>query len=79
MREPDGVLGEIARRKRSEVAARLAGTTLAELRGHARRTDRSLAGALGGLGARFIMEVKKASPSAGSIRPDCDPASQAAA
>ena len=44
------------------------------------RTDpTSLASALARPGARFVMEVKKASPSAGAIRPGADPAAQAAA
>ena len=54
----DGVLGEIAARKRSDVSARLAGVSLDP--GPSRR---SLRDALAQSGARFIMEVKKASPS----------------
>ena len=54
----DGVLAEIAERKRQDVAARLDGLTL-----DPEPTRRSLREALGRSGARFIMEVKKASPS----------------
>ena len=54
----EGVLGEIVRRKRLEVADRLGGRTIA-----AEPTGRSLRAALSRPGARFIMEVKKASPS----------------
>jgi len=54
----EGVLGEIAERKRSDVSARLNGATL-----DPEPTRRSLRDALAKPGARFIMEVKKASPS----------------
>lgn len=54
----EGVLGEIAGRKRRDVAARLGGVTL-----DPEPTRRSLREALARPGARFIMEVKKASPS----------------
>jgi indole-3-glycerol phosphate synthase/phosphoribosylanthranilate isomerase len=54
----EGVLGEIAERKRHDVASRLLGISL-----DPEPTRRSLAGALRRPGARFIMEVKKASPS----------------
>jgi indole-3-glycerol phosphate synthase/phosphoribosylanthranilate isomerase len=51
------VLGRIVERKRREVAARLAGPV------RATPTTRSLRAALAKPGARFIMEVKRASPS----------------
>jgi indole-3-glycerol phosphate synthase/phosphoribosylanthranilate isomerase len=51
------VLARIVTRKRSEVAARLSGPVAAE------PTTRSLHAALARPGARFIMEVKRASPS----------------
>lgn len=54
----EGVLAEIAERKRADVAQRLAGISH-----DPRPTRRSLRSALGRPGARFIMEVKKASPS----------------
>jgi indole-3-glycerol phosphate synthase/phosphoribosylanthranilate isomerase len=70
--EPGGVLGEIVARKRSDVAARLAGGAPP-----AAPTQRSLRAALARPGARFIMEVKKASPSEGAIRTGADAAGQA--
>jgi indole-3-glycerol phosphate synthase / phosphoribosylanthranilate isomerase len=73
----EGVLGEIVRRKRADVAERLGGTSLAELAARAEPTRRSLAAALARPGARFIMEVKRASPSGGSIRAGADPAAYA--
>jgi indole-3-glycerol phosphate synthase/phosphoribosylanthranilate isomerase len=77
--EPQGILGEIVRRKRADVAERLGETSLADLRAQARPTGRSLAAALETPGARFIMEVKRASPSAGAIRAGADPRSVARA
>jgi len=74
MRDPGGVLGAIVARKRRDVAARLGGTEIV-----ARPTRRSLAGALGRPGARFIMEVKKAAPSAGLLRPAADAGAMARA
>lgn len=74
MTEPTGVLGEIVARKRIDVAARLAGGVPA-----AAPTRRSLRAALAKPGARFVMEVKKASPSEGAIRRGVDPAEQAGA
>lgn len=69
-----GVLGQIEVGKREELAARFAGVTIDSLRAAAPRTGRSLAGAIAQEGARFILEIKKASPSAGPIRADADPA-----
>ncbi len=54
----ESVLDRIIERKRGEVASRLAGVSA-----DARPTSRSLAAALRRPGARFIMEVKRASPS----------------
>ncbi|WP_114954804.1 bifunctional indole-3-glycerol-phosphate synthase TrpC/phosphoribosylanthranilate isomerase TrpF [Sphingosinicella terrae] len=79
MREPDGILGEIVRRKRADVATRLGSTSLVDLRNRAEPTRRRLRAALARPGARFIMEVKRASPSAGALRADVDPAAQACA
>jgi len=75
----EGVLGEIVRRKRVEVAARLGGVTLDALAARAEPARRSLRSALARPGARFIMEVKRASPSGGAIRADADPATVARA
>jgi indole-3-glycerol phosphate synthase/phosphoribosylanthranilate isomerase len=44
------------------------------LRARARPTGHSLAAVLAKGGARFILEIKKASPSGGAIRPGADPA-----
>jgi indole-3-glycerol phosphate synthase/phosphoribosylanthranilate isomerase len=75
MAEAEGVLGEIVARKKTDVAARLAGADL----GGAEPTRRSLRAALARPGARFIMEVKRASHSQGSLRAGADPAAIARA
>ncbi|MEO7278139.1 MAG: hypothetical protein ABIW33_08970, partial [Sphingomicrobium sp.] len=74
MAEPDGVLGKIAATKRAELAQRFAGVSLDAIRAQARPTSASLAQSLGSPGARFILEIKKASPSQGLIRAAADPA-----
>jgi indole-3-glycerol phosphate synthase/phosphoribosylanthranilate isomerase len=79
MGEPASVLDAIVTRKRSDVAARLSGQSLADLRAEAAPTSRSLAAALARPGARFIMEVKRSSPSEGVLRADADPAALARA
>jgi len=79
MGEPASVLDAIVTRKRSDVAARLSGQSLGDLRAQAAPTSRSLAAALARPGARFIMEVKRASPSEGLLRADADPAALARA
>jgi indole-3-glycerol phosphate synthase/phosphoribosylanthranilate isomerase len=75
--EPAGVLGEIAATKRKELARRYGGVALDAVRARAHSTEHSLASALAGPGARFILEIKKASPSGGAIRPGADPAALA--
>lgn len=73
------VLGEIVARKRVDVTERLRGISLDTLRGQARPTRRSLRTALARAGGRFIMEVKRGSPSQGLLRAGVDPAAQARA
>jgi indole-3-glycerol phosphate synthase / phosphoribosylanthranilate isomerase len=75
--EPQGVLDAIAAAKRSELARRFDAVSIAALRARAQPTRKSLSQALSKPGARFILEIKKASPSAGSIRPHADTAALA--
>jgi indole-3-glycerol phosphate synthase/phosphoribosylanthranilate isomerase len=77
VREPVGVLAKIAEAKRKELAERYEGVSLDGLRADAAPTERSLAAVLARSGARFILEIKKASPSEGAIRPGADPAALA--
>ena len=77
MAEPAGVLGQIAAAKRTELAARYDGVSLEALRARAQPTRRSLTAVLARKGARFILEIKRASPSEGAIRQDADPAALA--
>jgi len=75
--EPLGVLGEIAAAKREELDRRYEAVSLDALRTRVGPTEHSLTAALARPGARFILEIKKASPSAGAIRPGADPAALA--
>lgn len=75
MTEVSGILAEIVARKRVDVEARLGGFGL-DL---AEPTKRSLKAALARPGARFVMEVKRGSPSGGAIRPGADAAALARA
>ena len=77
MAEAPGVLGRIAAAKRDELARRFDGVSLDALRHRAAPTARSLDAAIAAPGSRFILEIKKASPSGGAIRLDADPASLA--
>ncbi len=73
MTDPGGILGQIAASKREEIRLRFGGVSLDSMRGQATLSTRSLADALGRSGARFILEIKKASPSGGAIRTAADP------
>jgi len=73
----EGVLGRIAAAKRDELDRRFDGVSIDALRARAMPTRRSLGAALAKEGARFILEIKKASPSEGAIRTDGDPSSLA--
>jgi len=75
MPEATGVLAQIVARKRVDVAERLGGFGPDA----AEPTRRSLKAALARPGARFIMEVKRGSPSGGAIRPQADAAALARA
>jgi indole-3-glycerol phosphate synthase/phosphoribosylanthranilate isomerase len=74
MAEATGKLGEIVEAKKSELSQRYEGVSLADLRARAEPTERSLARTMARPGARFILEIKKASPTLGAIRPGADPA-----
>lgn len=67
------VLAEILARKRIDVAARRAALPLAQLQAHVEPTTRRLGVALRQPGRRFVLECKRASPSAGNLRADLDP------
>ena len=77
MIKPMGVLGEIVAAKRRELASRFDGVSLDGLRSRARTTKRSLVEAISRPGSSFILEIKKASPSAGAIRSDADTGARA--
>jgi indole-3-glycerol phosphate synthase/phosphoribosylanthranilate isomerase len=73
----EGVLARIEEAKRAELATRFDTIAIDALRSRAQPTRRSLADTLRRPGSRFILEIKKASPSAGAIRPDADVAALA--
>ncbi len=66
-------LAEIVSVKRRDVAARLGASSLEDLRATARPTVQSLARSLSKTGSRFILEVKRSSPSEGALRLSADP------
>lgn len=68
----EGVLAEIARLRLADLASRFDGVGLDSLRSRAVPSKRSFAEALGEPGSRFILEIKKASPSRGAIRTQAD-------
>jgi len=70
----EGVIAEIEASKRAEIATRFDGMSLDALRSRAQPSGRSLADTLAQRGSRFILEIKKASPSAGIIRSGADAA-----
>ena len=72
MADRGDILGQIERTKRDQLAGRFAGVSLDSLRATGKPTQRSLFNALAKPGARFILEIKKASPSGGAIRPNAD-------
>ena len=74
MVERAGILAEIAAAKQEELAQRFDRVSIDALRAMARPTELSLLSALAPDGARFILEIKRASPSAGMIRRTADPA-----
>ncbi|HEX8413618.1 MAG TPA: hypothetical protein VF637_06985, partial [Sphingomicrobium sp.] len=78
MAEASGVLGEIVEAKKAELLTRYSSVTLEQLRAAAEPTTRSLVQVLAQPGARFILEIKKASPTLGAIRSGADPAAIAA-
>src|SRR5579864_2709875 len=73
----EGILARIAAAKRDELDRRFDGVSIEALRSGAEPSRRSLAAALSHEGARFILEIKKASPSAGALRPGADVATLA--
>ena len=77
MAEPVGVLARIAASKREEFARRYDGVSSMRAAGPRAGDQPQPAAVLARNGARFILEIKKASPSAGAIRPGADPATLA--
>ena len=66
-------LAEIVAAKRRDVAARLGALRLEDLRARAQPTRLSLRKSLSKPGSRFILELKRSSPSAGELRRAADP------
>ncbi len=77
MADPGGILGAIVSARREDLRTRFAGVSIGALRAQARPTQRSLASAIARPGARLILEIKKASPSAGPIAAQADVAAVA--
>ena len=70
----EGLLGQIEACKRDEIATRFDGVAIDALRRLAQPTSRSLSNTLVQPGSRFVLEIKKASPSAGILRSGADAA-----
>jgi indole-3-glycerol phosphate synthase/phosphoribosylanthranilate isomerase len=68
----EGLLARIETEKRTDLADRFRTIGLDSLRAAAEPTSRSLSAVLAQFGSRFILEIKKASPSAGAIRAGAD-------
>lgn len=68
----EGVLGRILAHKRDEVSTARRKRPLSSFSAELRPADRDFRAALAAPGRRHILEVKKASPSRGAIRPDLD-------
>lgn len=79
MRDVGGILGEIVARKKIDVTARLGATSIGDLHSKAESSSKSFKAALAAPGARFVMEVKKSSPSEGLLRDGCSPVEMALA
>ena len=73
----EGILGEIVAAKRSELVQRYAGVSHDGLRAQAVPTTRSLMATVAKPDARFILEIKRASPSKGAIWSAADTAAVA--
>lgn len=72
MAETRGIAGQIAAAKREELARRFDGVSLDALRARATPAKANLLEVLAKPGARFMLEIKKASPSGGTIRAGAD-------
>ena len=66
---PPGVLGEIVSATAERLAARMTSTSLESMLAQAEPSRRSLTTALTQPGARFVLELKRRSPSRGELRP----------
>ncbi|MGE0597458.1 MAG: bifunctional indole-3-glycerol-phosphate synthase TrpC/phosphoribosylanthranilate isomerase TrpF [Hyphomonadaceae bacterium] len=79
MLEPGGVLSKIVAATRADLARRYGGASIDEVSRGASASNLSLTQVLKQKGARFIFELKRASPSGGALRQNADAAAIAAA